>query len=207
MAQQHKMTKHEAGRIGGKITAIRRRAESLKQYYINPNKCKRCGKIIQVKENQQVADVRKNKYCSHSCAAQTLGTMKKDRTCLFCNNKINGPGLKYCNNICQNNYQKQLFIEKWKKGEIKGYKGIKSKRASSYIRAYLFDKYHNACQKCNWGVINPYTKFCYLEVHHKDGDIENTSEKNLELLCPNCHSLTKNYKNIKIRSKRFWRRK
>lgn len=33
-----------------------------------------------------------------------------------------------------------------------------------------------------------------LEVHHIDGDKTNNSPDNLVLLCPNCHSLTDNYK-------------
>lgn len=33
-----------------------------------------------------------------------------------------------------------------------------------------------------------------LELHHKDGDNSNNSLSNLELLCPNCHALTSNYR-------------
>lgn len=36
-----------------------------------------------------------------------------------------------------------------------------------------------------------------LEVHHKDGDKENNESENLELLCPNCHSYTENYRGRK----------
>ncbi len=31
-----------------------------------------------------------------------------------------------------------------------------------------------------------------LELHHKDGDKFNNCIENLEVLCPNCHSLTDN---------------
>ena len=37
-----------------------------------------------------------------------------------------------------------------------------------------------------------------LEVHHKDGDSLNNEMSNLELLCPNCHALTKNYRGRNI---------
>ena len=33
-----------------------------------------------------------------------------------------------------------------------------------------------------------------LEIHHIDGDCHNNSPDNVELLCPNCHSLTPNYR-------------
>lgn len=41
-----------------------------------------------------------------------------------------------------------------------------------------------------------------LEVHHKDGDHLNSTLENLQLICPNCHALTDNWrgrKNIKTR--------
>ena len=37
------------------------------------------------------------------------------------------------------------------------------------------------------------TNKCPLQIHHIDGNYKNNSEENLELLCPNCHSLTHNY--------------
>lgn len=33
-----------------------------------------------------------------------------------------------------------------------------------------------------------------LELHHVDGNSNNNSLDNLQLLCPNCHALTKNYR-------------
>lgn len=40
-----------------------------------------------------------------------------------------------------------------------------------------------------------------LEVHHKDGNKRNNKLENLEILCPNCHSLTDTYKNKNIKKK------
>ncbi len=36
-----------------------------------------------------------------------------------------------------------------------------------------------------------------LEVHHKDGNRTNNNENNLQLLCPNCHALTDNWRGRK----------
>jgi hypothetical protein len=39
-----------------------------------------------------------------------------------------------------------------------------------------------------------------LEVHHIDGDELNSNLSNLQILCPNCHALTDNYKGKNINS-------
>ena len=45
------------------------------------------------------------------------------------------------------------------------------------------------CQRITWlGEPIP------LELHHKDGDRTNNTLPNIELLCPNCHALTDNYR-------------
>lgn len=51
----------------------------------------------------------------------------------------------------------------------------------------------NSCQKCGWHEVNPYTGLVPLQIHHIDGDCTNNREENLQLLCPNCHSLTENF--------------
>ena len=52
----------------------------------------------------------------------------------------------------------------------------------------------NKCCKCGWHEINPYTNTIPLEIDHIDGNAENNSEDNLQLICPNCHSLTSTYR-------------
>ena len=42
--------------------------------------------------------------------------------------------------------------------------------------------------------MNPTTNKIPLEIHHIDGDYENNKLENLQVLCPNCHSLTPNFK-------------
>jgi len=86
----------------------------------------------------------------------------------------------------------EQYIDKWKRGLESAMKG--SNQISNHIRRYLFDKFNNQCSKCGWGEVNPYTHKIPLEVEHKDGDHTNNTEDNLELLCPNCHSLTPTYK-------------
>lgn len=54
----------------------------------------------------------------------------------------------------------------------------------------MLSKTNYKCELCGWGEINPYTNTFPLEIHHKDGDYRNNEESNLQVLCPNCHSLT-----------------
>ena len=55
------------------------------------------------------------------------------------------------------------------------------------------EKNNCKCEKCGWGETNEFTGNIPLQVHHIDGDCKNNREENLQLLCPNCHSLTENF--------------
>jgi predicted RNA-binding Zn-ribbon protein involved in translation (DUF1610 family) len=116
---------------------------------------------------------------------------KKENYCLNCGVSIPSRN-KYCSIKCQADFQYKEYIQKWKDGIENGVRG--EYLISRHIRKYLMDKFNNKCSKCGWGETNPYTGNVPLEVHHKDGDYTNNSEDNLDLLCPNCHSLTETYK-------------
>ena len=55
---------------------------------------------------------------------------------------------------------------------------------------YLEDK----CCRCGWSQKPVGAEFTPCELHHKDGDCRNHKRENLELICPNCHSLTETYR-------------
>ena len=76
--------------------------------------------------------------------------------------------------------------------EINGLSG--EYNLSKYIRKYLFIKNSCKCEKCSWGEKNIFTGTIPLEIHHIDGDYTNNKEENLQVLCPNCHSLTETHK-------------
>lgn len=50
------------------------------------------------------------------------------------------------------------------------------------------------CSKCGYDIHADGNKYSICELHHIDGDNHNHKLENLELLCPNCHALTSNYK-------------
>lgn len=100
---------------------------------------------------------------------------------------------KYCSLKCSAKGMCRNNIEKWKNGEQIGYRSIKR---------YLIEIHGEKCEKCNWAERNEITNNIPLEIHHKDGDYKNNKENNLEILCPNCHSLTPNYKRLNKNSSR-----
>lgn len=67
-------------------------------------------------------------------------------------------------------------------------------------------QYSDYIEKWKSANVNKFTLQIPLEIDHIDGDSSNNSESNLILLCPNCHSLTKTYKNANKGNGRLWRR-
>ena len=120
---------------------------------------------------------------------------KRIEYCINCGKELTGnrSNKKYCSVKCQCEYKNKEYINNWLNGNIDGIVGKYG--ISQHIRGYLFKKNINKCQICGWGEVNPHTGNVPLEVHHIDGDYTNNSEENLQLLCPNCHSLTETYKN------------
>jgi hypothetical protein len=81
-------------------------------------------------------------------------------------------------------WSKNLRLKDWSK-----YSKIQS------IKKHLILERTNRCEKCKldtW-MEEPIN----LEIHHKDGDRTNNELENLSLLCCNCHSMTKNWRNKK----------
>lgn len=112
--------------------------------------------------------------------------------CLNCNKPLTSTQTKYCSVSCQMEFQKKEKIEQWKNGQFNGMSGKYS--LSKTIRDYMLEKAHYQCELCGWNKINPITQKSPLEIHHIDGNYTNNSEENLQVLCPNCHSLTPSYK-------------
>jgi rubredoxin len=116
--------------------------------------------------------------------------MKK---CKNCENDIPNRN-SFCNNLCQNEYQNNEKIKKWLNGE--NFLRSNGLIIPQWIRNYLLLESDFKCSNCGWGEKNIYSDKIPLEVDHIDGDAKNNLKENLRILCPNCHSLTKTYKNI-----------
>lgn len=60
------------------------------------------------------------------------------------------------------------------------------------LRKRIFYEQNGACNRCN--LTEWFNTPLSLELEHKDGDTTNSSRNNLEMLCPNCHSLTETWR-------------
>lgn len=149
----------------------------------------------------------KKKYCGSSCAAMVNNAKrpKKFYYCIACNKQIYRAGRKYCSVKCQcDSYYKQ-YISRWKQGLEDGNRGINTRSLSGHIRRYLLEKFKDNCARCGWNRRHPKTLVVPLEINHIDGNSENNREENLELICPNCHALTPNFRNLNKGRGREWR--
>ncbi len=126
-------------------------------------------------------------------------------SCLICNKKPKRPSYKYCSNKCQQINQYKKYIKKWKLGFENGNRGIITKNISSYIRRYLTKTYGEKCSLCGWNQKHPITQKVPLEVDHLNGNADDNREINLRLICPNCHSLSPNFRNLNKGKGRLWR--
>lgn len=57
-----------------------------------------------------------------------------------------------------------------------------------------------------WNKRHSVTQNVPLDIDHIDGNHKNNTENNLRLLCPNCHALTTNFKNLNKGNGRSWRK-
>jgi predicted nucleic acid-binding Zn ribbon protein len=158
--------------------------------------CLYCGKEIPV-GNLKPSEYNGRKFCNNSCAASynNLHKERDKKRCLNCGKEIPKRN-KYCSHKCQHEYQQIVWEQKWLNGEINGNGNSIWLDTSDRLRTYLFKKYNNKCSQCGWKKVNSYTGNIPLEIHHIDGNPYNSSPDNVTLLCPNCHSLTNNYKSM-----------
>ena len=130
--------------------------------------CQECGAAF----THIASRANKAKYCSSPCyhkAMSRKGTV--EYTCVHCEVKfLDAPShkRKYCSKACVNKAAKKV----WRPD-------FTTVRKNMVKRDML-----TACARCGYCVA-PHI----LGVHHKDRNRRNNDLSNLEVLCPNCHSL------------------
>jgi hypothetical protein len=121
------------------------------------------------------------KYHCQQCGVELTGSKRFEQK--FCSHK--------CASKFQMNNQYETFIDRWKEGKEDGIKGVIA--TSNYIHRYIREQRGEKCWKCGWCEVNSHTGKIPLQLNHIDGNCQNNAEENLELLCPNCHSLTETF--------------
>ena len=53
------------------------------------------------------------------------------------------------------------------------------------------------CDICGWSKKRPGYQYSTCHLHHKNGNNRDNRLKNLQILCPSCHSLTPSFAKIK----------
>lgn len=158
--------------------------------------CVYCGKEIVGKHKTQ------KKFCSSSCSASYNNKKRKDKHyCVYCGKELENKRNKYCSNQCYKEHKYEQKIKNWKNGEYDGWTG-KQAGIKHYIKRYLIKKVNCKCEKCGWAEINNITNEVPLQIHHIDGNCKNNKEENLQVLCPNCHSLTDTFGRLNNKSSR-----
>jgi len=124
-------------------------------------------------------------------------------TCKNCNSEVSARST-YCNGKCQQAFQYKRSVSDWLSGINFIRKGGIS--VPVWMRRFLLEEAKYQCSECGWGEVNTYTNTVPLDVDHIDGDAYNNLRENLRVLCPNCHSLKKTFKNTgKRKSARIYR--
>jgi len=172
--------------------------------------CKHCGIVA-------VPECRSSRFCTKFCSrsfstsknrkeinekiALTLSGKKKvqhkledfKHTCQFCSKKyIKKISLRVHLNSCiQGPRGQQVAIEretKRRKEEEELMSLPFEQLKSSLRRERIFKEQSSSCNRCK--LTSWLGEKITLELEHKDGNHFNEARENLELLCPNCHSLT-----------------
>lgn len=178
-----------------------REIDNIEKYNINPNTCEYCKCALNYSK-------RDNRFCSKECSINFINSNKKRKIafCEECGKELDNIYSKFCNKECylqSKRRKKEDKIQRWINGDLI----INSTSIPRFIREYLLDKHNNKCELCGWGEKNIYSNTIPLEIHHIDGDCTNNHIDNLQVICPNCHSLTKTNGNLNKNSKRFHKKR
>jgi hypothetical protein len=196
-----KMTRSEAGKLGYTKTCKthQERYKRLQEdYNLNPVRCKNCDDSI-------CYEKRRNRFCSHSCAASfnNLGkprNFKKDTysrpnvVCLNCQKTTENE--KFCSNEC---CQKHKWNESRQEMESSG---VAPGKVSA--KRYFTDTEGYKCREC--GIVEWQGKQLSLILDHINGNADDWRLENLRLLCPNCDSQTPTFKGRNMGNGRYYRR-
>ena len=177
------MNHREAGKLGyakSRQACLKRAAENrcnaLKRW--NGASCPRCGKAIPYAQ-------RRNRFCSHTCAAVFNNHNRSKATyCALCGKQKGRMARRFCSYGCA---IKARWKQRVREIDISGL--VPNSRVG---RRFLAERYGWCCSICkleHWQ-----EKPTPLVLDHIDGNATNWCVSNLRLVCPNCDALLPTYK-------------
>jgi len=170
-------------------------------YNKNPRTCNYCNSAIPYKKKI-------NKFCNHSCSCSynNQGVIRNKNStlknkCVKCGELTRN--IKYCSQICRVQDLIDIIIREIKAtGVLPTYQ---SGEISIGARRFLIDKRGRKCEECK---NNTWMGFPIpIEFHHKNGNPDDNKEKNIQILCSNCHSLTRNHRGKNRNGNGRWSKK
>lgn len=146
----------------------------MAEYRRNPNtECIICHKQI-YKRPVEIERNRGRVFCSMLCYGLSC---RKEKPCIICGKLILAQAnKKTCSRACANKNRAGIKykLSQPRRDKVRHYKSLKLRLLKSRAKC---------CERCG------YNKWEILVIHHKDRNRENNKLDNLELLCPNCHSV------------------
>lgn len=130
--------------------------------------------------------------------------------CSFCEKEFK-PGKNtfglYCSISCQGQHTSKKVVDNWLNDPTPETFYTTANQPRKAIRHFLIKKANYVCMRCTWGKKHKDAELPALEIEHIDGNWLNCFPSNIEIICPNCHSLTNTYKNRNLGNGRKYRRK
>lgn len=127
----------------------------------------------------------RQRFCSRSCAAKHNNRQRGNKSLKECAGREcnvmvqDRKGVLYCSATCR----RADRLLRWKAGEWHP----DSLEFPRWIRETIVV---DGCSKCGWNETNPYSGKSACQINHLNGGPYDHSYDNIEVLCPNCHSLT-----------------
>lgn len=140
--------------------------------------CSVCKKAI-YRRPFQIQENKKGVFCSNACYGFSC---RREKPCDVCKKPIlAGLNRRTCSKSCSNKSRKGIRY-----GLERPYDKVKDQRT---IKKKILDMRGAECERCKFNIVE------VLQVHHKDRKRNNNKSSNLEILCPNCHSIEHYVKN------------
>ncbi len=143
------------------------------------------------------------KFCSRSCSVTWHNrnnpkrhkkdgiSTSRDTPCPACGEMVSGQSTYHSK--CWGPARREGWIAKFEDGDPE----IASRTygVAQWAKDYLLEKHNRTCVLCGWGELHPVDGRPLVQVDHIDGNALNSQISNLNVICPNCHSMTASFGN------------